>query len=86
MPALITISISLDNTSFIRREGGAEGVTARDKGGLEFRIVKFRMQNSSAQTTVCGRDDVFLLSGRNSNICGRYDLFFFAHHLIMGHH
>ena len=45
-----------------RREGGAEGVTL---GGPGFRIVKFRMQNSSAQTTACGRDEVFLISGRN---------------------
>ena len=27
--------------------------------GPGFRIVRFRMQNSSAQATACGRDDVF---------------------------
>ena len=40
----------------------AEGVTVRgpgDSGSRGFRIVRFRMQNSSAQTTACGRDDVF---------------------------
>ena len=42
-------------------------------GGGGFRIVWFRMQNSSPQTTACGRDDDFFISGRNSNICGRYD-------------
>ena len=29
------------------------------QGNPGFRIVRFRMQNSSAQTTACGRDDVF---------------------------
>ena len=41
--------------------GGTEGVTVRgpgDAGGPGFGIVRFRMQNSSAQTTACGRDDV----------------------------
>ena len=45
------------------------------QGSPGFRIVRFRMQNSSAQTTACGRKDAFLILGRNSNICGRYDLF-----------
>ena len=45
------------------------------QGDPWFRIVRIRMQNSSAQNTACGRDDVFFFfSGRNSNICGRYDL------------
>ena len=30
-------------------------------GGPGFRIVRFRMQSSSAQTTACGRDDVSFL-------------------------
>ena len=33
----------------------------RTQGGLGFRIARFRMQNSSAQTTACGRDDFFFL-------------------------
>ena len=39
-----------------RREGGQEGSLS---GGPGFTIVRFRMPNSSAQTTACGRDDVF---------------------------
>ena len=58
------------------QEGGRRGHCqgARGHRGPGFRIVRFRMQISSAQTTACGRDDVFLISGRNSNICGRHDL------------
>ena len=43
------------------REGGQKGSLSGDSGGLGFRIVRFRMQNSLAQTTACGRDDVFFL-------------------------
>ena len=61
-----------------RREGGLKGSLSGGsgtQGGPGFRIVRFRIQNSSAQTTACGRDDVFfLISGGNSNICGLYDL------------
>ena len=33
----------------------------RTPRGPGFKIVRFKMQNSSAQTTACGRDDVFFL-------------------------
>ena len=59
--------------------GAQKGSLSR---GPRFRIIRFRMQNSSAQTTACGRDDVFFISGRNSNMCRRYDPFL-AHHLIL---
>ena len=57
-----------------RREGGGQkGSLPADPG---FRMVRFRMQNSSVQITACGREDVFMISDRNSqHICGRYDLF-----------
>ena len=42
-----------------RREGGRRGHCPGTQGGPGFRIVRFRMQNSSAQTTACRRDDVF---------------------------
>ena len=67
----------LDAATRPAERGGQKGVTVRwpgDAGGPGFRNVRFRMQNSSAQTTACGRDDVFLITGRNSNICGRYDV------------
>ena len=44
-----------------RQEGGQKGSLSGDTGGPGFRIVRFGMQNSSAQTTACGRDDVFFL-------------------------
>ena len=65
---LYTSSIFLDLTKAFdtvdqaRREGGQKGSLSGGLGiqeGLGFRIVRFRMQNSSAQTTVCGRDDAF---------------------------
>ena len=46
-----------------RREGGQKGLLSGDTGGPGFRIVRFRMQNSSAQTTACIRDDVFFYFG-----------------------
>ena len=36
--------------------GGQKGSLS---GGPGFRFVRFRMQNSSAQTSACGHDDVF---------------------------
>ena len=52
--------------------GGQKGSLSGDTGGPGVQIVRFRMQNSSAQTA----DAIifFFISGRNSNICGRYDL------------
>ena len=44
------------------RGGGEKGSLSGGpgtQGGPGFRIVTFTMQNSSAQTTACGRDDVF---------------------------
>ena len=49
-----------------RREGGQKGSLSGGpgtQGGPGFRIVRFKMQNSSAQTTACGRDDVFFYFG-----------------------
>ena len=87
----------------VRREGGQKGSLSGGpgtQGGPGFRIVRFRMQNSSAQTADAMM--VFLISGQNSNICERYDLIllitrcwaeiwicggydpFFAHHLTLG--
>ena len=40
-------------------EGGRRGHCPGTRGGPRFRIGRFRMQNLSAQTTACGRGDVF---------------------------
>ena len=56
------------------QKGSLSGVPGT-QGGPGFRIVRFRMQISSAQTMACGRDNVFLISGRNLNICRRYNVF-----------
>ena len=49
-----------------REEGSRRGHYPGTQGGLGFRIVRFKMQNSSAQTTACGRDDVFFFLIRTS--------------------
>ena len=46
---------------FRRGQKGSLSEVPETQGGPGFRIVRFRMQNSSAQTTACGRDDVFFL-------------------------
>ena len=47
------------------REGqkGSLSGSPGTQGDPGFRIFRFRMQNSSAQTKVCGRDDVFFYFG-----------------------
>ena len=60
--------------------GGQKGSLS---GGPGFRIIRLRMQNSSAQTTACGRHDVFFfISGQNSNIL-RTLWPYFAHHYML---
>ena len=58
----LDLAKAFDTVDQARREGGQKGSLSGGLGiqeGLEFRIVRFRMQNSSAQTTACGRDDAF---------------------------
>ena len=58
------ISTLLYTSMPAEREGGQKGSRSGGpgtQGDPGFRIVRFKMQNSSAQTTACGRDDVFFL-------------------------